>query len=243
MMNPTATVAPSCFPKTQWTEVIGAMQSGNGSVAWLALTDFCQQYRPAICGFFRRRGCSPEQAEDLTQDFFASRILEQWKDRNGFLHALRRDQCDRFRSFLSHVLWRFLQDKWKADKAVRAGGGATYIPLESLETGTNITGCETLEDFGREFDRVFALEIIRNAAQRSKHSKYLEAHLRREISQQQAAVELGISENAFKQSYCRFRERLAFDLWDEVAKLAGPDEAEIRAEIRYLMSLFAESPA
>ncbi len=243
-MTETAPRASSfCFPETQWTEVIGAIQGGDGGAAWVGLTSFCEQYRSAICGFFRRHGCGPEQAEDLTQDFFAGRIMEQWQERNGFLHALRRGECVRFRSFLCHVLWRFLQDKWKENNAQRAGGGATHIPLDCLETAGSGLPLETPEDFGREFDRAFALEMIRNAARCSKHSKYLEAHLRGELSQQQAAAQLGISENAFKQSYCRFRERLAFNLWAEVSKLAGPDEADIRAEIRYLMSLFAEAAA
>ena len=137
-MTETAPRASSfCFPETQWTEVIGAIQGGDGGAAWVGLTSFCEQYRPAICGFFRRHGCGPEQAEDLTQDFFAGRILEQWQERNGFLHALRRGECVRFRSFLCHVLWRFLQDKWKENNAQQAGGGATHVPLERLETAVD----------------------------------------------------------------------------------------------------------
>ena len=112
-----------------------------------------------------------------------------------------------------------------------------------MERDGEISGLETFEQFGHDFDQVFALEILRKAAQRSKHSDYLENHLRGQISQREAAQALGISENAFKAAFSRFRERLACDLWDEVAKLVGPDEMDIRAEIRYLMSLFAESPA
>lgn len=230
------------FPTTQWTQLIGVIQNGDHQTAWPALADFCARYRPAICNFFRQRGCAPEQAEDFTQDFFASRILEKWEDRDGFLHVAHKSEGGHFRSFLCHVLWRFLQDKWKTANSRKAGGGATHIPLDGLECWKRLSDLETYESFGREFDRVFALEVIRRAAQRSKHSKYLEAHLRGEISQQEAARELGISENAFKQSYCRFRERLAKDLWEEVSKLVGPDHGETRAEISYLMSLFAESP-
>jgi hypothetical protein len=96
------------------------------------------------------------------------------------------------------------------------------------------------ETFGRDFDRELALEIIRKAAAHSRHSKYHEAHLRGEMTQAEAARELGMKENAFKVAHHRFRERLSRDIWAEVSKLVGPDEAEVRAEIAYLMSLFAE---
>ena len=54
------------------------------------------------------------------------------------------------------------------------------------------------------------------------------------------AVSQVIHKGMAKQAFHRFRERLARDLWEEVGKLVGPDEADIRAEIAYLMSLFAE---
>ncbi len=95
--------------------------------------------------------------------------------------------------------------------------------------------------FGRVFDRVFALELIRKAAAQSQHSHYFEVHFRGEMSQQEAAAALEISEGAFKAAYHRFRMRLAEILRAEVSKITGPDENEIRAEILYLMSLF-DSP-
>ena len=231
-----------CFPTTQWTQVIGVIQSNEGEDAWNALVEFCDRYRLAIVHFFLRRGCTPDQAEEYTQAFFLNRILARWEDRSGFLHSVQRDDRKRFRSFLCRVLWCFLKDQWKAERSGRAGGGVPHVSLDEmnpLECGD----AKAPDSFGREFDRVFALEIIQQAAARSKHSEYLQAHLRGELSQQAAAQAMGISENAFKQAYHRFRERLAKNLWEEVSKLVGPDEEEIRGEITYLMSLFAESAA
>lgn len=241
MSDPKKTMSSGCFPTTQWTQIIGVIQNGSDGAAWNALSEFCERYRPAIHHFFRRRGCSHEEAEDHTQAFFTSRILERWAGRDGFLHTAQPNGDTKFRGFLCHVLWRFLQDEWKARTTIRAGGKISHIPLEDLDISKDCADGEASQRFGREFDRVLALEIIRKAAERSKHSKCLEAHLRGEISQKDAAKELGVSENTFKQAYSRFRERLAKELWEEVAKLVGPDEQEIRAEIKYLMSLFAES--
>jgi DNA-directed RNA polymerase specialized sigma24 family protein len=238
MKSPAPASAVSCFPTTQWTQLIGVIQQGDDQSAWRALAQFCELYRPAIRNFFLRRGCGPEEADDYTQAFFASRILQGWDRREGFLHTAQRGGAARFRSFLSHVLWRFLQDEWKKRATLKAGAGVQHVPLDELDLADDRPGADAFSRFGREFDRVFALEIIRRAAERSRHSQHLLAHLRGDLTQEQAAHELGLTANAFKQAYHRFRQRLALDLWEEVARLAGPDEKEVRAEIEYLMSLF-----
>ena len=232
-------VRSGCFPTTQWTLILEVMQAGDQTAALDALNRFCGRYRLAIRNFFLRRGFTMEQAEDYTQAFFASRIIEKWDARDGFLHTAERRETGKFRGFLCHVLWRFLQDEQRREKAMKAGGQAVHISLSDPEFRAGEIGGESFEGFGREFDRVLAIEIIQKAACRSRHSKYHEACLRGEMSQAEAARELGMQENAFRQAHHRFRERLARDIWEEVSKLTGPDEAEIRAEIRYLMSLFA----
>ena len=127
----------------------------------------------------------------------------------------------------------------KSETSKKAGGRNPAVSLEQLHPSEESADSESYKRFGHEFDRVFALEIIQNAATRSKHSKHLEAHLQGDISQQAAAQAMGLSENAFKQAYHRFRGRLAQNLREEVSKLVGPDENEIREEIKYLMSLFS----
>ncbi len=232
--------APQCFPTTQWTLVLNVIQRDDGAAATDALGTFCERYRQAIRNFFLRKGVKPDRAEDYTQLFFTEKILKRWNGRDGFLHTARRIESCRFRSFLSHVLWRFLQDQWGKERAITTGGQAAHVSLSDPELHLDETIPGTYEVFGREFDRELALEIIRKAAARSRHSKYHEAHLRGEMTQAEAARELGMQENAFKVAHHRFRERLARDLWAEVSRLVGPDEAEVRAEIAYLMSLFAE---
>ena len=81
---------PGPQTSTLWTQVIEVIQKGEGPAAERALNDFCEHYRPVIVGFFGQRGWTPEQAEDLTHDFFASRILSRLDSREGFLHRARR---------------------------------------------------------------------------------------------------------------------------------------------------------
>ena len=227
------------FPRTQWTTVIAPIQRGQGDEAWVALNEFCQCYRPAICHFFRRHGCDADQAEELTQDFFLKRIMHGWEDRASFVHAAERSK-GRFRSFLCHVLWLFLMDHWKSRRTARGGGLIPHLPLEDLAPTDLVSDDEAFKRFGAEFDRHFVLEIVKRAANRSKHSHYLLAHFFDTMSQEKAAAHLGLSTNAFKRAYHDFRQRLARDIAAEVARLAGPDENDIRAEIAYFMSLCAQ---
>lgn len=236
MNNEQNEAAPSCFPTTQWTLILEVMKADDPTAAFKALGSFCERYRPAIRNFFLRRGLSREQAEDFTQTFFTSRVFEKWETRASFLHNAERREANKFRSFLSHVLWRFLQDEWR-----KAGRNTSHVSLSDPEFPMEEICGNTFESFGQELDRALALEIIQKAAHRSKNSKYHLAHLQGEISQAEAARELGMSENTFKQAHFRFRERLARDLWDEVSRISGPNEGEVRDEIRYLMSLFAET--
>jgi len=229
-----------CFPTTEWTLILEVIQKGDAAAASAALENFCGLYRPAIRNFFVRRGVGLEQAEEYTQNFFVQRILKPWDGRVGFLHTAERREAGKFRSFLCHVLWLHLQDEWRGKSAVTKGGQVEKISLSDPDFPVEEVCGISYETFGRDLDRELALEIIRKAAARSRHSKYHEAHLRGEMTQAEAARELGMNENAFKVAHHRFRDRLSRDIWAEVSKLVGPDEVEVRAEIAYLMSLFAE---
>jgi DNA-directed RNA polymerase specialized sigma24 family protein len=242
MAAPKTVLSANSFPTTQWTQVIEAIKSGSTESGNSALSAFCELYRPAIYQFFCRRGCGETEAEDYTQAFFVGRVLEPVAIGEGFLRKARRIEGQHFRSFLAHVLWQFLKDEQRKKSRVRTGGQAEHFTLNDPDHPLDVAEDVDFQRFGSEFDRVFALEIIQRAAERSRHSKYLIGHFRGEISQEEAAGKLGLEPNAFKQAYSNFRKRLAKDLWEEAAKLAGPDENEIRAEIKYLLSLFAETP-
>ncbi len=60
-----------------------------------ALAELCEIYWPPLYGYLRNRGHRPEEAQDLTQGFFA-RLLET--------HAIRSADPERgrFRAFFAH---------------------------------------------------------------------------------------------------------------------------------------------
>src|SRR5262245_31144966 len=63
------------FPTTRWSLVLGA-GARAGPEAREALAALCRAYWYPIYAFIRRKGYGPDDAQDLTQDYFA-RLLEK----------------------------------------------------------------------------------------------------------------------------------------------------------------------
>ena len=63
------------FPHTRWSVVVRA-NAGSEAGAHEALADLCRDYWRPLFYFARRKGHSPEDAQDLTQGFIAE-LLER----------------------------------------------------------------------------------------------------------------------------------------------------------------------
>jgi DNA-directed RNA polymerase specialized sigma24 family protein len=118
-----------------------------------------------------------------------------------------------------------------------AGG---WFPPATMRPHQSFSGVLLTESF-RHLDREVALEILRTAAGNSPRDKHLLKHFRVQgtISQAEAAKELGISEENFRQRFHHFRASFHLRLRQEVSKLAGPNPKDIDDERRYLVSVFA----
>ena len=90
--TPTHSPRAGGFPTTRWSQVIAAGDP-DAPHARQSLDELCNAYWYPLYAYIRRRGHAPEQACDLTQDFFA-RALEK-----GLL-AEADPTRGRFRSFL-----------------------------------------------------------------------------------------------------------------------------------------------
>jgi DNA-directed RNA polymerase specialized sigma24 family protein len=87
------------FVTTQWSVVLAAQ--GRSPAADAALETLCRTYWWPLYGFVRRNGYSPEEAQDLTQGFFA--LLLERRD----LDVVRREK-GRLRSYLLVSLKNFM---------------------------------------------------------------------------------------------------------------------------------------
>src|SRR6185295_10148808 len=87
------------FPPTRWSVVLET-RSDDPNAAAAGLSEWCRIYWPPVYSYLRRRGNSPQDAEDLTQGFFAM-LLE----RNSL--AVVDEAKGRLRSFLLVALKRY----------------------------------------------------------------------------------------------------------------------------------------
>src|SRR3954454_23543151 len=93
---------PVAFTTTHWSVVLEAQ--GESPAAQEALEKLCRTYWRPIFAFVRRQGLRPDEAEDITQGFFAE-LLER-----GSLDAVRKEK-GRLRSFLLGGLKYFLANQ------------------------------------------------------------------------------------------------------------------------------------
>ena len=120
----TSQSAAAEFTTTHWSVVLAAGQSSSPA-SQAALEQLCRRYWYPLYAYVRRRGYSPEDAQDLTQSFF-ERLLER------DLLADLRPAGARFRSFLLHALKNHLASEWTRAHAGKRGGTSAILSLDDL---------------------------------------------------------------------------------------------------------------
>ncbi|WAC18273.1 sigma-70 family RNA polymerase sigma factor [Luteolibacter sp. SL250] len=141
------------FATTRWTLVMNAGLHGSAE-AETALAALCETYWFPIYSFIRRHGRSKEDAEDLTQAFFAALL-----DRRAF-GQLDQEQ-GKFRGFLLATVKNFLSNARDRERALKRGGGIAHLSLdwESADSRFAIA-CGDGRTPDEEFDREWALTLL-----------------------------------------------------------------------------------
>src|ERR1043166_9496001 len=109
------------FVTTHWSVVLAANRKDT-TRAQDALSKLCQVYWYPLYAYVRRRGYNPEDAQDLTQEFFLRLLQQHW------LAQADRER-GRFRTFLLAALSHFLANEWHKARAQKRGGAVQIIPL------------------------------------------------------------------------------------------------------------------
>jgi DNA-directed RNA polymerase specialized sigma24 family protein len=225
----------SRFPTTSWSMVVAA-RAHPAVGGREALTSLCQAYWYPIYEYIRHRGYPAQDAEDLTQEFFA-RLIEK----NFAGHADR--ARGRFRSFLLGAVKHFLTAESRHARAQKRGGGTRGLPLE-LDTAANRYHLQNRDASrpDKSFERRWALTVLDCALaslRTIKHFDQLKPFLTggdSEISYALLSAELGMSEGALKVAIHRLRRRFAQSLREEIARtVASP--AQVEEEMRYLLAV------
>jgi RNA polymerase sigma factor (sigma-70 family) len=229
------------FTTTHWSVVLEAQ--GESPAAQEALEKLCRTYWRPIFAFLRRQRIPPHQAEDITQSFFAE-LLERRS-----LSAVRKEK-GRLRSFLLGGLKYFLANEQRQAMAVKRGKGQRPIPLEELRAGERIE-MEPADPTTAEmiYERRWALTVLERVLSRLKDEYHAARNAAlfeslKELlpdepgspSQAAIAARLGMTENAVRQAFYRFRQRYQSLLREEIANTVATP-GDIEDELRHLIAV------
>ena len=229
------------FTSTHWSVVVEAQ--GESPAAEEALEKLCRTYWRPIYSFILRQAVGPEAAEDITQGFFAD-LLE-----HKSLTAVRKEK-GRFRSYLLGALKHFLADERRRAMAIKRGKGQRLIPLEALsaneraemEPADPVTAEQIYERRWASTVLEHVLALLKNeyvAAGNAALFDCLKQLLPDEpgsLSQADMAGQLGMTANAVRQAFHRFRQRYQLLLREEIAHTVATP-ADIEDELRHLIAV------
>ena len=207
-----------------------------------ALQQLCNAYWYPLYAYVRWRGHGPEDAQDLTQEFFLRLIEKKW------LSGVAPEGA-RFRSFLLTVLKAFLANAHDRAQAAKRGGGKIFVPLDSERAEDRLAHePATNETPETAFDRRWALAVLAEALQRlrtaagaagkSRHFDLLQPFLSREpVDGEYASLAeaLGISASAVGVAVHRLRQRYREMLRATVADTLA-DPGQVDDEMRHVFA-------
>jgi RNA polymerase sigma-70 factor (ECF subfamily) len=229
------------FPTTLWTVVLRAGRD-EPARARPALAQLCQGYWYPLYSFVRRRGCSPHDAQDLTQAFFAHLLEKRGLERVDPAQG-------RFRTFLLAALKNFLANEWDRSHALKRGGGKTIESLDE-ECAESRYQLEPSHDLtpDRHFERQWAMTLLDQVldALRDEYHAEGKGALFEELkavligqpgAYADMAARLRRSEGAIKVAVHRLRHRYRALMRAWIAETVG--DGDVEDELRHLLAVLS----
>ena len=234
-------IGPAAFTTTHWSVVLAVQD--ESPAAQEALEKLCRTYWRPVYSFIRREGAAPEEAEDLTQGFFAL-LLE----RRNF-DAVRKEK-GRLRSYLLTSLKHFLVSEHRRAVTIKRGKGQQPVPLDELSNAER-SDMEPADHLTAErvYERRWALALMEQVLRRLK-DEYCTAgnaalfdSLKQLLpdepgapSRAEIASQLGMTDNAMRQAFHRFRHRYQLLLREEISHTVAI-ASDVEDELRHLISV------
>src|SRR6185436_19155055 len=231
------------FATTHWSLVLRAGRPDEAASAE-ALDKLCRAYWFPLYAFARREGSGPEDAQDLTQEFF-SRLLAR-----NYLQMADRNR-GRFRSFLLSSFKHMMANERRNASRQKRGGDAVIFSLDETEAEERYQ-LEPTDNAtpDRLFERRWAQTTLQRVLDRLE-AEYTGHTMRFDqlkvflIEPKGAAgfadvaAALGVTESALKSVVHRMRRRYAELFRDEVAQIVA-HPADIEDEIRHMLMVLAD---
>ncbi len=237
-----AQLGAGAFATTHWSIVLAANDWSSPQAA-AALDRLCSIYWYPIYAYVRRQGQSPEDAQDLTQEFFA-----RFFARNSLAGVDR--SRGRFRSYLLGALKHFLADEWDRKHCLKRGGQACHFSFDAAAGETRYE-LEPADEHSpdRLFERRWALALLEvvwgqlqqeyQVAGKERLFARLNAFLTGEAERDSygpAAKELQMTEGAVRMAVHRLRQRYGELFRQAVADTVAKPE-DIVEEMRHLVNV------
>jgi len=234
-------VSQTLFATTHWSVILTAAKDEKPEAA-AALAALCRTYWYPLYAFVRRQGFGPEEAQDLTQEFFA-RLLARKSLAEVAPHK------GKFRSFLLVALRHFLSDERDRASAAKRGGGAKVLSLDADEAEGRYK-LEPIERLDAEkiYEHRWAMTLLSQAWTRLREECAGQGKLAQferlaefvageaEVTCVAAASELGLTESAMRSAVHRLRERYRALIREEIAlTVSAPNEVD--EELRCLIAI------
>jgi RNA polymerase sigma-70 factor (ECF subfamily) len=233
--------SPQWFATTHWSVVLAAGQSDSDQRE-AALQKLCKAYWYPLYAYIRWRGHRPEDAQDLTQEFFLKLIEKNWLSKVV-------PEGARFRSFLLTVLKGFLANAHDYATAAKRGGGRVFVPLDSEQAEGRFLQEPAINDNPEAaFDRRWALAVLADALQRlraaatesgkARHFEFLQPFLSREPGEgeySRIGEHLNMSRDAVGVAVHRLRQRYREMLRSTVADTLS-DPQQVDDELRHVFA-------
>lgn len=227
------------FPDTLWSVVAVAGRAGSGQ-SDAALNRLCEQYWYPLYCYIRRRGYSPDDAQDLVQGFF-ERLL-----RKEFFAEADRTK-GKLRGFMLSSLQYFMLDERKKMSAAKRGGGVTFVQIDAEEADSRyLAEPENADSPDVVFERQWANTVMQRATDTLADAWRKEGKIdvfealspfllstMEGAAARQIASRFQMTEGHVKVSLHRLRERYSSVLRKEIAETVN-SEAEIDSELAAL---------
>ncbi|MCW5558451.1 MAG: sigma-70 family RNA polymerase sigma factor, partial [Verrucomicrobiae bacterium] len=226
------------FVTTHWSLVTAAGDREHPDREG-ALEALCRAYWRPVYAYVRRRGNRPEDAQDLTQEFFNRLLAREWL-------AGVEPRTTRFRSFLLTAVSCFLANEYDRSTAQKRGGGWVAMELEAAEC---MGAGDPKEPAEHAFDHRWALDVmdqalarIREEAQSNGKLRQFEAlgpFLSREPEPGEyggLVAALGMAPRAIGVAVLRLRRRFREVVRSVLAETVC-GQADVEEELKYLVEI------
>jgi RNA polymerase sigma-70 factor (ECF subfamily) len=207
-----------------------------------ALENLCRAYWYPLYAHIRRKGISPTDAQDITQEFFCRLIAK------NYLEAVDRSRGS-FRSFLLASINHLLADEWSKARALKRGGDRQIVSLNSAEAERRFTQePKSSESPDTSFDRQWAVTLLSRAMSKLRLEfegagklqqfdtlKCFLSEVAGDGDYAALAQLLGCEPGAVAVAVHRLRVRYRGIVQAEIAQTVTT-ESELRAEMRHLFA-------